>query len=229
MKYSDFEVLISQERLYRYYNACNGNPQKTMMLYRQNIRLAQEAFAVVSYFEIALRNKIDGILRTSFGNDWLRDSILSGGIFDNTGCRKTKGIIENAYHRLLSSGTYSHSKLLAEMEFGIWKYMFNAPHYRATGQVLLRVFCQRPRSNQQIQYNNTFFFNELDKVNMLRNRIAHHEQICFTHQSLGIDTSYIRNEYSKILTLFQWMNIDATEFLYGIDHVNRICEEIDNM
>lgn len=229
MKYSDFEVLISQERLLRYYNACNGNQQKTMMLYRQNIRLAQAAFAVVSFFEIALRNKIDALLRSSFGSDWLRDSIMPGGIFDNNGCRKTKDIIERAYHRLLSSGTYSHSKLLAEMEFGIWKYMFNAPHYRATGQVLLRIFCQRPKSSQLIQYNNVYFFNELDKVNMLRNRIAHHEQICFTHHSPGIDTSYIRNEYSKILTLFQWMDIDASGFLYGLDHVNRICVEIDNM
>lgn len=99
----------------------------------------------------------------------------------------------------------------------------------ATGQVLLQVFGQRPRSSRQVQYNNTYFFNELDKVNMLRNRIAHHEQICFTHQSLGIDTSYIRNEYSKILTLFQWMDVDPVGFLYGLDHVSRVCDEIDNM
>lgn len=229
MKYADFEMLISQERLSRYIIACNGNQQKTMLLYRQNIRLAQASFAVVSYFEIALRNKIDDILRTSLGNDWLRDAVQAGGIFDNNGCRKTRDIIERAYLRLQSTGTYSHSKLLAEMEFGIWKYMFNAPHYRATGQVLLRVFCQRPRSSQQSQYNNTYFFNELDKVNMLRNRIAHHEQICFTHQSQGIDTSYIRNEYSKIQDLFLWMGIDARDFLYGLDHVSRVCDEIDSI
>ena len=87
MKYADFEMLVSQERLSRYIVACNGNQQKTMLLYRQNIRLAQASFAVVSYFEIALRNKIDGILRTSFGNDWLRDAIQTGGIFDNYGSK----------------------------------------------------------------------------------------------------------------------------------------------
>lgn len=113
-------MLISQERLSRYIIACNGNRQKTMLLCIQNIRLAQASFAVVSYFEIALRNKIDSILRASLGNDWLRDAVQTGGVFDNNGCRKTKDIIERAYQRLQSNGTYSHSKLLAEMEFGIW-------------------------------------------------------------------------------------------------------------
>lgn len=79
-----------------------------------------------------------------------------------------------------------------------------------------------------MQYNNTYIFNELDKVNTLRNRIAHHEPICFTHTSQTIDTSYILNEYQKIQTLFSWMGIDNQSLLYGLDHVQSVCEKINS-
>ena len=62
--------------------------------------------------------------------------------------------------------------------------------YRATGQCLLRAFPNKPRSSVAVQYNNAYIFNELDKVNSLRNRIAHHEPICFRFQA-----SCIRNRH----------------------------------
>jgi hypothetical protein len=29
--------------------------------------------------------------------------------------------------------------------------------------------------------------------------------------------------------LFQWMQIDEAAFLYGLDHINTVCNEIDNL
>ena len=115
------------------------------------------------------------------------------------------------------------------MEFGVWKYMFSSLQYRVTGQCLLRVFPNKPRSSATIQYNNTYIFNELDKVNSLRNRIAHHEPICFRLHEAEIDTSYIINEYQKIQTLFSWMGIDSHSMLYGLDHVQSVCAKINNL
>ena len=63
-----------------------------------------------------------------------------------------------------------------------------------------------------MQYNQTYIFNELDKVNSLRNRIAHHETICFATNTATIDTSYVINIYSKIKTLFSWMDMTAIHF-----------------
>ena len=136
-------------------------------------------------------------------------------------------IIEKAYNRLNRQGIYSHSKLIAEMEFGVWKYMYSSLQYRVTGQCLLRAFPNKPRSSAAIQYNNTYIFNELDKVNSLRNRIAHHEPICFRLHASEIDTSYIVNEYQKIQTLFSWMGIDSRSMLYGLDHVQSVCSKIN--
>ena len=64
-------------------------------------------------------------------------------------------------------------------------------------------------------------------VNSLRNRIAHHEPICFRLHASEIDTCYIVNEYQKIQTLFSWMGIDSRSMLYGLDHVQSVCSKIN--
>ena len=228
MKYTDFESIMSYERMQRYLVACNGNTAKAMTLYRDNLHLSQEVFTVVSCFEVALRNAIDSHLQKKLGKDWLRDAILPGGIFDQNKFPETHRKVTKAYAKLVATNSYQPSQLLSTLDFGSWKHMFANGQYRATGQSLLKIFPNKPRSTQQMQYNNTYIFNELDKVNTLRNRIAHHEPICFTHTSQTVDTTYILNEYQKIQTLFLWMGIDSRALLYGLDHVQAVCKKIND-
>lgn len=184
---------------------------------------------MLSCFEIALRNAIDRELTFRFGENWLRDSVSDGGIFDIASCRDSAKIISKAYNRLCRNGEYTHYKLLAEMEFGVWKYMFANPQYRATGQILLRVFPNKPRSSAEVQYNNSYMFNELDGINILRNRIAHHEPICFARRQPEISMFYILNAYQNLQKLFLWMGIDSHSLLYGLDHVRKVCGRIMNL
>lgn len=229
MKFSEFQTILSVERLQRYLTACGNDTKKTMMLYRLNLNLSQEVFTLLSCFEVAIRNAIDSIMVRRFGNDWLRDAIEPGGIFDVPACRDSANIIRKAYHRLMRENNYTHAKLLAEMEFGIWKYMFANPQYRAVGRCLLAIFPNKPCSTAQIQYNNTFVFNELDGINILRNRIAHHEPICFAKRQPIIGTSYILNSYQNLHKLFMWMGIDSHALLYGLDHVQQVCNKINKL
>ena len=229
MKFNEFQAIISIERLQRYLSACGGNTKKTMTLYRLNLNLSQEVFTLLSCFEVAIRNSIDAFMISHFGNDWLRDAVMPGGIFDIPSCRDSANIIRKAYTRLLRNNSYTHSKLLAEMEFGVWKYMFANPQYGATGRALLSIFPNKPRSTAKCQYNNTYMFNELDGINILRNRIAHHEPICFALHQPTIGTSYILNAYQRLHTLFLWMGIDSHSLLYGLDHVQQVCKKINQL
>lgn len=225
MKYSDFESVMSSARMGRYLAACNNNSRKTMTLYRLNIRLSQQLFTIIGCFEVALRNAIDSYCLNFFGNDWLRNSAMTGGRFDNHNCNYTKRIINEAIADL---GLYSHQKLVPELGFGFWRHIF-APHqYLATGRILLRIFPSKPTSTLTIQYNQTYIFNVLKDINDIRNRIAHHEPICFGVGN-SIDTTYAREQYGLILQLFQWMNIDAGELLYGLDCLSSICSKIDGL
>lgn len=154
---------------------------------------------------------------------------MQGGIFTNPIMVKSFDIINHAYNKLRSTGSYTHSKLLAEMEFGVWKYMFSPIQFRLTGRRLLQIFPNKARSTPQIQYNHSYIFNELDKINTLRNRIAHHEPVCFALQQPMIDTAYILNEYQNIQTLFMWMDIDSHALLYGLDHIQQVCIKINEL
>jgi hypothetical protein len=225
MKYTDFERIMSATRMNRYLVACGNNSRKAMTLYRKNLHLSQELFTVISCFEIALRNSINQQYTNLYGNDWLQNSISSGGIFDKPACLRAKNVIGKALIKL--DKNYTHTKLLAEMDFGFWRYLFAQPQFYAGGQTLLRIFPSKPTSTPAIQYNQTFVFNQLEQINTLRNRIAHHEPVCFFPGKPVINTTYARQQYALILQLFQWMNIDELSLLYGLDHIMTVCNEID--
>lgn len=229
MKYIDYERTLSRERLRRYILACRNNKRNAMILYRYNLKLSKEMFAIISCFEVALRNKIDTEMRKHYGNDWLRDSILPGGIFYNDArVEHTKSIIEDAYNELKDTSSYAHSKLISKMFFGTWKYMFNNVQYSLSGRYLLDIFPNKPKSTRTLNINNTFIFYKLVKLNDLRNRIAHHESICF-NQLYSIDIQMVKYCYDNMIMLFEWMDIDHKKLLYGFDHIGEILQKIKNI
>lgn len=225
MKYPDFERTMSPARMSRYLHAMGGNTKKAMTLYRKNLKLSQELFTVISCMEVSLRNAIDELYIATHGNNWLRDSVAAGGMFAQPKHWRTKKLIDEALRTL--GPNYTHNKLVAEMGFGFWRYLFAKPQFHAAGQILLHAFPAKPRSTPAIQYNQTFIFNELGLINDLRNRIAHHEPICFDKGTNTKSTTYARQRYGLIMQLFQWMNINGPELLYGLDHIQDVCSEID--
>ena len=227
MNYNDFSSIISTVRMNRYLISVNGNSRKAMTLYRENLRLSQELFTVISCFEISLRNKIDGHYKNQLGVNWLQDSVQRNGIFNIRNCANTKRILEVAIRNLGSNIT--PNKLVAALDFGFWRFLFASPQYRAAGSNLLQIFPAKPRSTASIQYNQTYVFNKLKAINEIRNRIAHHEPICFRPRTTIKDTTYTQQHYSDIHELFRWMQIDEASLLYGLDHINAICQRIDRI
>ncbi len=227
MNFEDFKNIISEQRMNRYLLSVNGDTRKAQTLYRKNLKLSQEIFTIISCFEVALRNRIDVHYTHLYGTEWLSDFIVEGGRFDTSTTRRTQNIIIFAKNKLAEA--YTHSKLIAELDFGLWRYLFAQPQFVAGGQNLLRIFPSKPRSSALMQYNHTYIFNELAKINDLRNRIAHHEPICFLSNNAIIDTNYTRQRYNLILQLFTWMNINSGELLYGLDHIQNVCNEIDEL
>lgn len=227
MKFQDFERIMTTARMSRYLSACSGNTKRAMTLYRKNLQLSQELFTIISCFEIALRNEIDHQLLLTLGSDWLRNGVALGGFFDNPNCRLTKDTIKDAVQKL--NHLYTHNKLVAELGFGFWRFMFASHQFTATGRTLLQIFPAKPKSTATVQYNQTFVFNQLAQINNLRNRIAHHEPICFVPGQPIKSTTYARQHYGLILQLFQWMSINESQLLYGIDHINTVCNQIDSL
>lgn len=226
MKFTDFQQIMSIPRMSRYLASAEGNQRKAMTLYRLNLRLSQELFTVISCFEVALRNRIDKHYTGRMGSDWLRDASLPGGMYNNRHCGKTPHIIAEALRKL---SVYSHAKLVAEMDFGFWRYTFARHQFFAGGQSLLAIFPAKPTSTRTNRYDHNYVFSKLEKINLLRNRLAHHEPVCFLPGYSIKDTTFPRLYYTLIRQFFQWMQIDETALLYGIDHIAIILGNIDRL
>lgn len=199
-----------------------------MTLYRANLRLSQEIFSVLSVFEVVLRNKIDSHYRTIFnpviGNDeWLLHATNPGGYLSLPGCVHSLESVQKALQDLYRTRGYTHDKLIAELMFGFWRFQFASKEFMAAGSSLHRIFVNRPAGT-----NHTHIYNELGFINKIRNRIAHHEPICFGVGN-SISTVYAFNHYNSILKMFLWLDVDASDLLYGIDKIQKEAAFIDSL
>jgi hypothetical protein len=62
-------------------------------------------------------------------------------------------------------------------------------------------------------------FQNLIRINDIRNRIAHYEPICFDKDTGTISTVLVLNRYRLILEFLYWLGCNVKRILYGIDGV----------
>lgn len=227
MRYTDFEYIMSSPRMNRYLGACNNDTRKAMTLYRKNLKLSQELFTVISCFEVALRNAIDRHYSNIYGNHWLRDFAMVGGVFDTQRTYNSQNAVNNTIAKLGPS--YTHPRLVSELGFGFWRYLFGRHQYRLAGRTLHQIFTNLPPTTRLVQYNAATIFDKLERVNKIRNRIAHHDPICFRHGVNQINTNFPLSYYNTVIELFDWLDINASDLLYGLDKVNNVIDEINNL
>ena len=62
---------ISVKRLERYLAAVNGDLDKALKLYEENMRLAEAFYSPLQCLEVCLRNGLNSRLCATFGEDWM--------------------------------------------------------------------------------------------------------------------------------------------------------------
>ena len=209
MKYSNYETAFSPARLSRYLNACGGDNNKALTLYRHNIKLCQKFYGVLSLFEVVLRNAINEHYKHHFGdNDWIRTQIRPGGMLEN--CPQLPDVNKHI-KRLVNGGKYTHDRLVSSVSFGFWTYLFNKQPFRKGGQTLLTVLPNRASGLGQ-----RLIYNELMEIKKFRNRIAHHEPIRFdTTGNKNVD--FARYNYNQILKYVYFLGYNKDELFFGLD------------
>jgi hypothetical protein len=105
---------------------------------------------------------------------------------------------------------------------GFWTYQFANKEFAASGSTLLNIFPNRPFGTNKKQV-----FKKLIKINDVRNRIAHHEPICFEGNMISVDRT--RRRYELILELLRWLGCNQRNILYGIDGVQKALNKINEI
>lgn len=234
-KQTTLNKALSYQRLSRYYYSCNNNAKLGIMLYELNSYLSVSLFRAIGVFEVTFRNSIDKLCKKEFGKDWLQQSVVAGGMFDTVSCEMTNKAIKKTIKKLREEKekgkrrSFSHNDIVAKLEFGFWKYQFAAPQYKAAGGILLNVFPNKPTSTKTVKYNQKYFYAKLDYLNELRNRIAHHEPICFQKYKPIIDTTQAENCVVEICDLLKHMELDYNHLIGDCEDMKFIIKKIQQL
>ncbi|MBK8968169.1 MAG: Abi family protein [Saprospiraceae bacterium] len=210
----NIERAFSKPRFYRYLAASNGNWQTALELYRTNVRLSSRFFAILNVFEVVFRNAINEHYINQFGKNWLFIQSAPKGFLANPGCEKSRKTVLEAIQKL--GNNYSQDKMVAACSFGFWRFLFASKEFSAAGSTLLRIFPNKPKGGN---YNHTYVFNELFKINEIRNRIAHHEPICFAPQLSKISCWPVVESNSILREMLEWLDFEPRAIFLDIDFI----------
>lgn len=117
---------------------------------------------------------------------------------------------------------YTHDRLVAELSFGFWNYMFAPKQFLVGGQSLHKIYENRPKGVNQKQ-----IFNDLDKIRSIRNRIAHHEPLCFDSEN-KINIEKTEYTYQILIKHTDWLGFDHSKIYFELDNTTEILMKIDD-
>jgi hypothetical protein len=215
MTYEEYEKALSAPRIGKYLWACKGNKNKALILYRYNIKLCQKFYGMLCMFEVVLRNAIDAHFKTQLGDyEWIENQATSGFLIDN------KVAIFKERDKLKNRGVLTNDKLVASLSLGVWTIMFSKNIYRKSGKTLLQIFPNKTHGLSQAE-----IYKELDRIREFRNRIAHHEPLCFDNTG-AVDVEYAKDVLDLIIKYAFFMGYEGNELFRHIENPTLTMQKI---
>ena len=222
MKYTEYQKAFSPARLNKYLKACGGDALSALTLYRHNVKLCQKFYGVLNIFEVVLRNAINDHYRDYYGdNDWIRNQLSSGGMLEN---HPQRSEVLKIINNLDTKGRYTNDRVVSSVSFGFWTHLFSRRPFALGGQSLLKIFPTKTKGlGQRVIYN------ELNDIKSFRNRIAHHEAICFDNSGVK-STLPAKEKYALVRKYVQFLGYPETHLYYGLDVLpETILQKIDSL
>jgi len=189
--------LISEQRLKPYLKDID-NKEKVIHLYEYNILLSEAFYIPFHNFEIIIRNVIHNSLSKKYGSQWYLNKIVQYG--DNRKDHYIKDKLKELEKILIGKdkkypyGTeieeIKYFDIISNLSFGFWKSLFI--HNRDN-------ICWKPCLKYDFKTEDRrLFYQKLEKIIILRNRIFHHEKIL----NKNLELKVVYNSIIKIINIF---------------------------
>ena len=214
MAKSELDILteaFSTQRLSKYVAYNHGNPEKTVMHYKANLRLAESLYISLSVFEVTLRNALSRELCNMAGQtDWL------DMFYTYPALQPLVPEIDKAKTQICNRGEkIDIDKIISELTFGFWVMLLNSQYERVLWKSLRKAFPNLPKKDRQRKNVSA----PCNTLRHLRNRIFHQEAICW-------DLHYLTCLHDNLVTVLGWMNDDIPQWLASIDPFDTVCADI---
>jgi len=188
MKHLIVKRFISEERFQAY---------KSLDEYKENLYFSEQAYMLLSIFEISLRNGIDFYFCYKHSNNWLMGTDILH--------KNQQLTIQEAKNKISQrKEDITHHKIIAELSFGFWTSLFNRFYHEImrTGDIK-GIFPNLPPRNQNF-INRQELNKRLNKIRRFRNRVFHYEKV--------IDKPEFNNIQDEILTLLSYFDEEIYDF-----------------
>lgn len=206
------ERYLGTPRFATYLGMAGGDVARAAALYRWNQQLSGALHTQIAYVEIAVRNAIDHELAdwnsqqpemagVPDAQDWTMHA--AGALYSVLGdsLRRARQAADKEVSRRdvlhpRHGQPATHGDVIAQLMFGSWCKVLDdpnaqngTPHQEALwSQALHRAFPNRRGANTRVAVAN-----QLDRVRLLRNRVAHHDSL------LNVDVSKRLNDMLAVL------------------------------
>ena len=219
MDFQTSQKIYSVARIGKYYRACSGNKKKTMQLYRYNLKLCQRFYGVLNLFEVILRNAINDHYSAYFSDkDWIVNQAAQDKLLEDD-----KDMIKENEAGFRKHNVYSNDKMVASFTMGFWTFMFTKKNYRNGGKTLLKIFPNKAKGKNQAD-----IYSDLTHIREFRNRIAHHEPICFDGSG-NISTTFARRHYQLIKEYIGYLGLQPADVISWSETPDSILNHIDQI
>ena len=189
-----------------------------MQLYRYNLRLCQRFYGVLNLFEVILRNAVNEHYMAYYSDsDWIVNQAGTGLLAHD------KDEIKQIEFDYKKRGIYNNDKMVSALTFGFWTYLFTKKNYRKGGKTLLRIFTNKAKGKNQAD-----IYLDLSHIREFRNRIAHHEPICFDGSG-NINTAFARQHYQLICDYIGYFGQKPDNVIHWAEKPDEILVLIDKM
>ena len=132
--------------------------------------------------------------------DWIIRQAVTGGLLEHEA-----GEVQATQAAYTKDSVYSHDKMVGSFTFGFWTYLFTKHNYKVGGKTLLQIFPNRIKGTTQ-----KIVYADITSIREFRNRIAHHEPICFDARGT-INTTYMEQHYALICQYLRYIGVKETD------------------
>lgn len=217
MDYLKFEQFVSKARLDKFLVGCINNQEKALELYKSNIIISKSFYPLLHLFEVFLRNRINTVLISHFGDaDWIRSQRM--GFMNDISLKPSDYYLKNQISKTETylakkAITITSGKIISEQSLGFWTSFFETHHYRLLQGSIISCFPLKPS-----HINRSSISIRLNRIRDFRNRVYHNEPICFK----GEMVNYTEAEtiLIDINDLLSWIDTELASYMQYFNDVS---------
>ncbi len=201
------DAWLSTARFAPFLNAAGGDYAKALDIYDWHAELGAASFETIHYFEVVVRNAIDGVLGEGQPQEPLKETWLLD--FDTLRPSGIKQVL-TAIERLERGKALTRGRVVAGVPFGFWAGLFARRYDELWRERLWLAFPHGPATRKDLA-------SSMDRIRRFRNRVAHHDCL------LGQD---VAGRAGEMLRIVAWIDPEAGAWLAARSRVLELAAQM---